>query len=487
MDLWLHSIIPLSTALAEALVAATWQGLLLAASIALCLRLLPGLSPARRSMLWMAAFLVVVLLHLAPLVGTHVFGSHVFGSHVWGPHVWGPREPGALRIGPGWALGVAALWCMLAFYRAIRLACGLGHLHRIARRATPAATSCAALPGEGWRRAELCTSLDVDRPNVLGFWSPRILLPPALLAQLSAADLEQIVLHELEHLRRADDWTNLLQKLVLVLFPLNPVLPWIERRLCAERELACDDGVLRKTHAGKAYARCLARLAEHSLHSPHALVRQGASLALGAWQRQSELARRVYRILQTPDAGRGSRRAGWVTAALAVALVAGAGELASSPSLVRFAPPVGARARAVPAGLAPAGFVKADLAQADFARTGFDGPAHLTLAKAIMPATASFNRLASRPVSHPVARHLAPVRRTGSALSTARARDRVQAQSQPQRRPVDAQPRWVVLATVFATGLGSSLDGRPELIQQQVAWPSYAAVPVGDSWLIVQL
>jgi beta-lactamase regulating signal transducer with metallopeptidase domain len=28
-------------------------------------------------------------------------------------------------------------------------------------------------------------------------------------------------MHEMEHLRRADDWTNLLQKLALVFFPLN--------------------------------------------------------------------------------------------------------------------------------------------------------------------------------------------------------------------------------------------------------------------------
>ena len=64
----------------------------------------------------------------------------------------------------------------------------------------------------------------------------------------------------MEHLRRADDWTNLLQKLGLVLFPLNPVLLWVEHRLCAERELACDDRVVSSIAGRKAYALCLTHL-----------------------------------------------------------------------------------------------------------------------------------------------------------------------------------------------------------------------------------
>ena len=56
------------------------------------------------------------------------------------------------------------------------------------------------------------------------------------------------------------DSIHLLQKLGLALFPLHPALFWLDRRLCRERELACDDGVLRATQARKAYAACLARL-----------------------------------------------------------------------------------------------------------------------------------------------------------------------------------------------------------------------------------
>ena len=127
-------------------------------------------------------------------------------------------------------------------------------------------TGCdAVLLAAGFRGVEVCTSSDVDRPSVIGFFSPRILIPEELFDRLTTAEFGQIVLHEVGHLRRGDDWINLLQKLSLVLVPLNPVLMWIERRLCLERELACDDDVLRLTKAPKAYATCLTNLAEHRL------------------------------------------------------------------------------------------------------------------------------------------------------------------------------------------------------------------------------
>ncbi len=147
----------------------------------------------------------------------------------------------------------------------------------------PLADGQALLP-ENYRKAQLCTSEEVERPSVFGFFHPRILIPPALIEKLSAQELQQVVLHELEHLRRLDDWTNLLQKAALVVFPLNPAMLWVERKLCAERELACDDRVLRSNAAPKAYAVCLTRLAEFSMVQSRlaCLGRVGAAVGVGA-------------------------------------------------------------------------------------------------------------------------------------------------------------------------------------------------------------
>ncbi len=252
------------------------------------------------------------------------------------------------QLGAGWSLGIAALW--LAFSRlparAARRA-GRSVCARLWRNARPTAATpeiAALLATVPLRRVELCLSQEVDRPSVIGFFSPRVLIPDWLFAQLSAPELFQIVLHEVEHLRRADDWLNLLQKLSLALFPLNPALVWIERRLCSERELACDDGVLRVTLAPRVYATCLTTLAERRMQH-----RTAFSLSLGALGASgSELARRVYRILNRQPA-LSPARARAVTALLAIGLAGCAAELARSPQLVSFAAPAPAERPAQPA------------------------------------------------------------------------------------------------------------------------------------------
>ncbi|MEO6922728.1 MAG: hypothetical protein ABI142_02785, partial [Bryocella sp.] len=120
----------------------------------------------------------------------------------------------------------------------------------------------------------------------------------------------------------------LAQKLFVALFPLNPAIWWAERRLCFERELACDEGVLAELNSPAEYAMSLTNLAELSF------VRRKAMLVLGAWQARSELSVRVHRILSGTVGSRKSSTA----IALVVTLVVSAGGflLGRTPSLVGF-------------------------------------------------------------------------------------------------------------------------------------------------------
>ncbi len=152
----------------------------------------------------------------------------------------------------------------------------LGHLGTSTESAT------RNLTGGADAAAQVCTTTELDRPSVIGFFAPRILIPEWLYARLTREELEHVILHESEHLRRYDDWINLAQKLCLVVFPLNPALAWMERRLCREREMACDDGVVRATQAPRAYAACLASLAERGLNGSRRRY-----LALFHWARGS--------------------------------------------------------------------------------------------------------------------------------------------------------------------------------------------------------
>lgn len=324
----------LSAALTGALVSAIWQGALLVAFVALFLRLFPRLSAAARSVIWLNVFALLAVLHLLPLLGP---ASQVAPGHAFPPSVAQAIQAHALQIDPRWSLAVALLWLAASAYRAIGLLTGAVHVVRLARRAIPVHRPDLApavndlLNAPGQRRALLCASAEVARPSVLGLVRPRILMPPDLLETLSPAELRQVLLHEMEHLRRYDDWSNLLQKLALVLFPLNPALFWVERRLCAERELACDDRVL-QAGSRKAYALCLAHLAEHSM------LRRGYALVLGAWENRPELIRRIERIISSPTRAMSRTTAFATSGALVAGALSCALILARTPELVRFAP-----------------------------------------------------------------------------------------------------------------------------------------------------
>jgi beta-lactamase regulating signal transducer with metallopeptidase domain len=440
MDALLHGILLVSAKAAGGLLSAIWEGTILAACVALCLRLLTRLSAAARSVIWMAVFLLLMPLGVLPSFGTHEFTGIAFSASPF-------------HLDPRWSVVIAAVWAMLSLWRAAQLAVSAIRLRHLAARATRihpgAAIEKLLKAGKAGRTAELCTSTEVERPSVFGFFSPRILIPPALFERLNPSELEQVIRHEMEHLRRADDWTNLLQKAGLVLFPLNPALLWVERQLCAERELACDDRVLRSTSGRKTYALCLTRLAEFSM------LRRGLSLALGAWEKQSELVRRVHRILRQPNEPMSGKHAMVLTGALIAGVMAVAVALAHSPQLVSFAPLAqpDLQARSVAAS-------GPDTASAPRERNAAEFAGSPTLVKASLPV---------RP---------APATHNSNHRRAAAAKLNVQP---PQIFP--DQAAWVVLTEWDD-------DAPPPRVVITVAQDyrsSYAAVAIANGWLIVQI
>jgi beta-lactamase regulating signal transducer with metallopeptidase domain/lipopolysaccharide biosynthesis regulator YciM len=81
-------------------------------------------------------------------------------------------------------------------------------------------------------------------PGALGILHPRVILPEGLSAELSAAELTAVLAHELAHLRRRDNLWAALAHLVASVFWFHPLVWFLERRLLAERETACDELVL---------------------------------------------------------------------------------------------------------------------------------------------------------------------------------------------------------------------------------------------------
>jgi beta-lactamase regulating signal transducer with metallopeptidase domain len=355
---------------ASALVSAIWEGALLAGVVWVCLKSFPRLSAAARSAIWLSVFVLLTGLQIVPFLGRPVAEA-----------VSIPVAHFDIR----WSYAILGLWAVLSLVRAVQLGIGVAHLRRLVARAVEieGSTELRAAISDAARgtRVRVCTSDEIARPSVIGFFRPTVLLPQGLLGSLTPAELRQILTHEIEHLRRADDWTNLLQKIALVVFPLNPALAWVERRLCAERELACDDRVLEAGNGRKAYALCLAHLAEH------AMLQRGLSLALGAWEKRPELVRRVERILRGGPRMLGRRIALGVSGGVMAASLVAALVLAHSPRLVSFVPAVKlAQADRLPEGLKPIPVMSRDV-QAE---------AHL------VPASCAMKRSAKRSVPQPV-------------------------------------------------------------------------------------
>jgi len=203
-----------------------------------------------------------------------------------------------IRIRSGRILGaLEIMWAFLSLVMLLRLGSGYRELRGLKADAIPVPAEwqlrLASLSGiNGVRRqTQLLVSSHIVAPMSLGFLKPAILIPRALLDTLSDSELEHVLLHELAHLRRRDDWTNLAQKLIAAILPIQPAVYWIGHRMSIEREMACDDWVVATTGTAKPYAASLTKVAELSQWE-HAGV-----LAVGATGNRSQLFRRVHHML----------------------------------------------------------------------------------------------------------------------------------------------------------------------------------------------
>jgi beta-lactamase regulating signal transducer with metallopeptidase domain len=236
---------------------------------------------------------------------------------------------------PGsWASHLLVAWATVGSLLLGRLVLSLRHIGKLRRDSS--AVDLAMLPpelrsiwSESSRRVELRASETMRVPAAIGFLRPAVIVPRWTLNELPQEELKAILLHELAHLRRWDDWTNLAQKVVKAVFFFHPAVWWIESKLTLEREMACDDLVLAQTASPRAYAKSLLSLAERvGLGKGIAL----AQAALGKAQQTSQ------RIMQILDAGRPKATGVWkpavavVTAVAAVAIMA----VPYTPNLVAF-------------------------------------------------------------------------------------------------------------------------------------------------------
>jgi len=260
------------------------EGMAIAAFAWLLLRFFDKQNSGTRFAVWFSA--------LFSIAGLPLFVSSVSRNATTAASHIGITLPGSISI---YLFGI---WLAIATVLLARLGVSLWHVRNLRRNSLELdlAALDPSLQGvfsqfNSTRGVKLCVSNCVRVPAAVGFFRPAVIIPEWAVRELSPADLKAVLLHELAHLQRWDDWTNLAQKLLKALFFFHPAVWWIERRLTLEREMACDDLVLAQTENPRAYASSLISFAERVSGM------RGLALAQAVVGRVRQISLRITQIL----------------------------------------------------------------------------------------------------------------------------------------------------------------------------------------------
>ena len=258
------------------------------------------------------------------LTFTLEFAAHPAAPHALDPVV--PKSAGAAVVdvgvdpgagGPRWvahlpAVAVAlalAVWLVGAGIMLLGVGAGSLRLRALRRAAHPPADATwmtllheASGKLEVKRRVTLLQSAEEVMPATWGWWRPVILLPAE--ADEWPPERRWVVLwHELAHVKRRDCLTQLAARLACAVYWFNPLVWMVARRMCLERESACDDLVLNGGCKASDYAGHLLEIARTFRRVP-----QVAAMAMA---RSSSLEGRIAAIVD-PARVRCGPRAGVV-------------------------------------------------------------------------------------------------------------------------------------------------------------------------------
>jgi beta-lactamase regulating signal transducer with metallopeptidase domain len=304
MNAILASVNAFSAAGLTAVLNTLWLALAVAAVLWCALRFMPRVNAATRHAVWWVVLALVVLLPLATLLlrprpeslapssartelriesrvpstsaakPLHVRGAGASASPLPSGAIdsraaaW-PRLRLPFEVHPGnWPTRLLFLWMAVSAVLLARIMCSYFKLRGLRNRARLADTLLALRFEEHLRDAgtsrvpQLLVSAEVISPFAAGFLRPVVILPEILLEEMAEPELDYVLVHELAHIARRDDWSNLLGRMASAVLVLHPVAAWVLGRIHREREIACDDWVVAQTGSAVPYAVTLARLSE---------------------------------------------------------------------------------------------------------------------------------------------------------------------------------------------------------------------------------
>jgi len=107
------------------------------------------------------------------------------------------------------------------------------------------------------RKVKLWLSTTIHTPVTFGFFKPVILIPVALVNNISTRQAETLIIHELTHIRTNDYLLNWFLLFAETIFFYNPFVRHFCNKIRMEREKNCDMGVMAFEYSPALYAETL--------------------------------------------------------------------------------------------------------------------------------------------------------------------------------------------------------------------------------------
>jgi BlaR1 peptidase M56 len=166
-----------------------------------------------------------------------------------------------------------------------------------------------AIPEHGFVSSAECAC-----PVTVGWRRPVVVLPSSW-RRWPRAELDAVLVHERQHARRRDPLIQWFATLNRCIFWFHPLAWWLERKLAALAEEACDAAALACGHDPRDYS-------EYLLNQARAIQQAGARIGMpGTAMGRGELSERIRRVLERqPNAPLSHRRAMFATVLCAVTI-----------------------------------------------------------------------------------------------------------------------------------------------------------------------
>lgn len=185
-----------------------------------------------------------------------------------------------------WQSWLLSTWLVVVLMQIMRVVWLRIRLAGLLRTAVPAAGELATLLQNatellGLKRVPKVVLSEFDcSPFVCGIFRPVIVLPKSLISSFDPKRMQQVLLHELAHVKRFDLLWGWIPEFARMIYFFHPFVHWVSYRIRLERELSCDQ--LAMAHSGQNaadYADTLVQVVSHT--SQPAVLKTAAATSAG--------------------------------------------------------------------------------------------------------------------------------------------------------------------------------------------------------------